>query len=208
MSLENVCYLIFIPVWSLLVWETIKNCCSHELNVNKWYDRSSSKSQHQKINIPTVPQTPEGSTCGWRQLSVEVPQMATRCCFREAPAGTRARTHSGYNCLSLTGKYYLVWLAGVPASHLYFTQQMTLTLHVQSNKALHPPAVKEQWKPSIHLCRLRGGGVKKGSEGRIIIGSSWWGLFRRRGVPQLIPALLPLLGSFPTLFISWLPSRV
>lgn len=47
---------------------------------------------------------------------------------------------------------------------------------------LHPRRVKEEWKPSapvgcwsIH--------VKYRSDGRIIIGSSWWRVFRQRGVP-------------------------
>ncbi len=88
--------------------------------------------------------------------------------------------------------------------------------------------MKEEWKPSapggcwsLHV--LQGGEVKYSSDGRIIIGSSWWRVFRWWGVPlslHLIPSLLSHLVSFltPAFFlilcllyafiISWLPCRV
>lgn len=49
-----------------------------------------------------------------------------------------------------------------------------------------------------HPCLLQGGGVQHSSAGRINIGSSWWRVFRRWGVPyslDLIPSLRSHLTS-------------
>lgn len=135
-----------------------------------------------------------------------------------------------YLCLQ-ESMIWVDWQVFQPISNLYFTYKMTLTTPLQSNKTFPPlthwrhinnlktpPTLsdgevktKRSWRLLKHPCCLQGGGVKYNSEGRIIIGSSWWRVFRRRGVPSslhLIPSLLSHLGSFPTLFfISWQTSR-
>lgn len=52
-------------------------------------------------------------------------------------------------------------------------------------------------KPS---CLLQGGAVKYSSDGRIIIGSSWWRAFRQRGVPFCLHLILAHLPSFSVFF--------
>lgn len=121
------------------------------------------------------------------------------------PGGSSWSTCSNtFNCLSH-------WRVRFGLIGRCSSQSSPFHINMSSHTKLSPPTGSEAAvKAELHPCRLRAGGVKNGSEGRIIIGGSWWGLSGRRGVPSLlhpIPALLPLLGSFPTLFISWLPSR-
>lgn len=122
----------------------------------------------------------------------------------EALHNKMAQTQSHYfvwTIFVLNEKYVLAWLTGVSAypsqsaEFFLLESQWKLTwncipslihhtagIFSQLTWRLHPRRVKEEWKPSapvgcwsIH--------VKYRSDGRIIIGSSWWRVFRQRGVP-------------------------